>query len=127
VRTVDLLAELQTKHQFRDILGGHLPRHGHQGPNPERAAGLKLLEARRRDGERPAVLRDERGESWGCAMVAIPMLDFQVHCVRNPELRSKDRETRNRAWHKFFREFGRMYGCDDSIGQQKRNTGIIVR
>lgn len=128
MRVIDVLAELETKHQFRDLLGGKLP----QGPNEaqasrDRARGLALLEERRRDGAAPAVLRDERGESWGCAMVAVPMLDFQVHKARDPELVSKDKETRNRAWHRFFRAFGRLYGVDDSIGQRKPNRGIIVR
>jgi hypothetical protein len=125
MRVVDVLAELEGKHQFRDLLGGNLPA-GRTAPNPERAAGLAMLERRRREGTGPAKLYDERGESWGCAMVAIPYFDWQIHCARNPELKSKDAETRNRAWHKFFREFGRMYGCDDSIGKRTPNAARLI-
>jgi hypothetical protein len=123
-----VLAELEEHHrgdQFRGVLGGKLPA-GPNTPNAERAAGLKYLERRRLEGK-PAVIRDERGESWGCAMVAIPLLDYAVLKARNPELVCKDRETRNRAWFKLFRELGGKYGCDASIGKTKRNAGVIVK
>jgi hypothetical protein len=120
-----VLAELEEKHQFRDVLGGKLPA-GPRSPNAERAAGLNLLETRRREGVAPAKLYDERGESWGCALVAIPELDYAVHVARNPELKSKDAETRNRAWHKFFRQFGTMYGLDESVGKRRPNAGRII-
>jgi hypothetical protein len=121
----NVLAELEHLHQFRDVLDSKLPA-GPSTPNAERAAGLRLLETRRREAVAPATLRDERGEAWGCAMVAIPLLDYQVHLARNPELKCKDAETRNRAWHKFFRQFGAMYGCDDSIGKRKANAARII-
>lgn len=100
---------------------------GPSSPNPIRRAGLELLERRRNDRSGPAVLRDERGESWACGVVAIPMQDYALHVANNPELNCKDRDTRNKAWHKFFRDFGRLYGVDDSIGKRQRADGIIVR
>lgn len=100
---------------------------GPSSPNPDRRAGLELIARRRNERAAPAVLRDDRGESWACGVVLIPVLDHAVHCARNPELNCKDTETRNRAWHKFFREFGRFYGLDDSIGKRQRADGIIVR
>lgn len=126
MNVVDVLAELEHKHQFRDVLGGKLPA-GRDTPNPERRAGLELLAARRREGVAPAKLYDERGESWGYALVGLPYLDYLVMCARNPELRCKDRETRNRAWFKLAREFGGQYGCDDSIGKRRPNAKVIVR
>lgn len=126
LRLTDVLAELERKHQFHDLLGGKLPA-GPSTPNAGRRAGLAFLEARRRENVRPATLLDERGEAWGCAMVAIPPLDYAVHIRRNPELTSKDTETRNKAWHKFFKQFGCMYGCDSSVGGRKKaNAGRII-
>lgn len=99
---------------------------GPSSPNAERALGLELLRIRRKDAG-PAVLRDERGETWGCAMVQIPLLDYAVFVRSNPDLVCKDHDTRNRAWHRFFREYGQLYGVDASVGKKQRNTGIIVR
>jgi hypothetical protein len=112
----------QIKDQYRAF---GLPP-GPSTPNRERAAGLELLRLRRKDAG-PAVLRDERGEAWGCGVLAIPYLDYQVLSARTPELNAKDRETRNRAWRSLMRELGHVYGVDASIGRRKRNTGIIVK
>jgi hypothetical protein len=112
----------QLKDQYRAF---GLPP-GPSRPNAERAAGLELLRIRRKDAG-PAVVRDERGETWGCAMVCIPLLDYQVLLAGNPELNAKDRVTRNLAWHKLFRDFGHIYGIDDSVGKKKPNRGVIVK
>lgn len=100
---------------------------GPSSPNAQRAAGLELLAARRRSQAGIARLKDERGEDWGYAAVAIPLLDYAVLKTRNPELESKDRDTRNRAWHKLFRDFGRVYGVDDSIGKRPGTLGVVVK
>lgn len=115
----------RAKNQFK-AMGEQLPP-GPSSPNPERAAGLELLRRRRLDGSRPAVLRDERGESWGCAMVAIPLLDYACLVRSDPELVCKDRDTRNKAWFRLFRKLGSAYGVDASIGRKQRADGVIVR
>jgi len=120
---VSELLEKAARNQFEAF--GMPP--GPDTPNRERAAGLELLAARRKSGAGIARLKDERGEDWGYAAVAIPLLDYAVLRAKNPELDSKDRETRNRAWRKLFKEFGRVYGVDDSIGKIRNRRGIIVK
>jgi hypothetical protein len=100
---------------------------GSRAPNAQRAAGLELLAARRRSLAGVARLKDERGEDWGFAALAIPELDYAVLRAKNPELDAKDAETRNRAWHKLIRDYGHVYGVDDSIGKRRNPNGIIVK
>ena len=119
---MDLL-EKAIKDQFKAF---GMPR-GDSEPNAARAQGLELLSQRRASGAGVARLKDDSGKDWGYAAVLIPPLDYAVLLKGNPELNSRDRETRNRAWKRLFKEFGHVYGVDSGIGRTKRNTGIIVK
>lgn len=117
--------DLNAIHQHK-VLG--FPDDPDPTPSVGRRATLELMRRRRDSGARPAVLTDERGESFGCMQLAIPELDYQVLIVRFPELNSKDPEIMTRAWQKFANDPASLpYRVDASIGRRKVNHGIIVK
>lgn len=100
---------------------------GPSAPNAERKQILNFLEARRREGIRPAVLEDQ-GDTFGYAALAIPELDYAVLVVRFPDLASKDAEISHRAWKDFARSDASLaYRVDASIGKRQHADGIIIR
>lgn len=104
-----------------------------RGPNPQRAAGLAALQRMRETDGRPQKLalgpeaRREFGEAdWGYVGLCIPELDYAVLTRTNPDLISKDHETRNRAWQKFMNSPESLPYRPDHRGR-KVNNRIIVK
>lgn len=100
-----------------------------RGKNPIRQGILTALERRRADdGTRPAVITAAGGRSWGYLALQIPRQDLAVIRLRYPDLRSPDREIRNRAMAKFMASpESAPYRVDAGIGKRRPNSRIIVR
>lgn len=99
-----------------------------RGPNPQRARGLAALERMRQSDGKPIKLQGELNgdKDWGYVGLCIPELDYYVLLTRNPDLKSKDKETRNKAWRKFMDSPESLPYRPDHRGR-KVNDGIIVK
>lgn len=99
-----------------------------RAPNPQRARGLAALQRMRQSDGKPIKLQGElNGEKdWGYIGLCIPELDYYVILARNPDLKSKDHETRTRAWRKFMDSPEALPYLPDRRGR-KANNRIIVK